>query len=87
VSRPELNLGEMIQLFYAQYLALYHDEELASVAAAHTINQILQEREDAPRGTSRCVEEDGFHSEDTELCPAGCAAPGGLRGPHEGGEL
>lgn len=87
MSRPELLLGEMIQLFYQQYLALYHDEELASVAAAHTINQILQEREDAPRGTSRCAGEDDFHSEDTELSPAGCATPGGPRGLREGDEL
>ena len=51
---PQLpSLGELISLFYDEYLALYGDEELASVAAAAAINAILEERlkssaEDAP---------------------------------------
>ena len=35
------SLGDLITLFYEEYLALYGDEELASVAAAATINDIL----------------------------------------------
>ena len=38
------NLADLINLFYEEYLALYGDEELASVAAAATINDILSER-------------------------------------------
>lgn len=34
-------IGELISLFYEQYLTLYGDEELASVAAAATINDLL----------------------------------------------
>mgnify|MGYP006432478629 CR=1 FL=1 len=45
MSRPEVNLGELIQLFYAEFLALYKDEDLASVAAAAAINKVLQEKE------------------------------------------
>jgi hypothetical protein len=36
-----VSLGEMIQVFYEEYLALYGDEELAAVAAAATINELL----------------------------------------------
>ena len=39
-----INLSDLITLFYDEYLALYGDEELASVAAAATINDILAER-------------------------------------------
>ena len=38
-----VNLGDLINLFYQEYLALYGDEELASVAAAATINEMLSE--------------------------------------------
>ncbi len=37
----DTNLGEMITVFYEEYLALYGDEDLASVAAAATINEML----------------------------------------------
>ena len=43
------NLGELITLFYDEYLALYGDPDVASVAAAATINDLLisaQETED-----------------------------------------
>ncbi len=40
----DLNLGDLIGLFYQEFLTLYGDEELASVAAAATINEILMER-------------------------------------------
>ena len=43
---PEPNLTDLITLFYDEYLALYGDEELASVAAAATINDILADRAD-----------------------------------------
>ena len=39
-----VNLSDLITLFYDEYLALYGDEELASVAAAATINDILADR-------------------------------------------
>ena len=38
-----VNLGDLINLFYQEYLALYGDEELASVAAAATINEMLSD--------------------------------------------
>ncbi len=41
-----VNLSDLITLFYDEYLALYGDEELASVAAAATINDILADRSD-----------------------------------------
>lgn len=34
-------IGELISLFYEEYLAAYGDEELASVATAATINDLL----------------------------------------------
>ena len=39
-----INLSDLISMFYDEYLAIYGDEELASVAAAATINDILAER-------------------------------------------
>ncbi len=44
----QLTLGDLISLFYEEYLALYGDEELASVAAAATINELLAERAECP---------------------------------------
>lgn len=35
------SLTDLIRIFYDEYLALYGDEELASVAAASAINSIL----------------------------------------------
>jgi hypothetical protein len=35
------SLGELITLFYEEYLALYGDEDLAAVAAAATINDLF----------------------------------------------
>ena len=37
------SLGELISLLYEKFLAVYKDEELASVAVAATINDLLQE--------------------------------------------
>lgn len=36
-----VNLGDLINLFYQEYLELYGDQELASVAVAATINEML----------------------------------------------
>jgi hypothetical protein len=41
---PQVKLSDLIALFYDEYLKLYGDEELASVAAAATINDILRDR-------------------------------------------
>ena len=35
------NLGELISSFYEEFLSLYGDEELASVATAAVINDLL----------------------------------------------
>jgi hypothetical protein len=43
-ERRNINLGDLISLFYEEYLALYNgDEELAAVAAAATINELLRD--------------------------------------------
>ncbi len=44
MTANKLNLGDLINLFYEEYLALYGDEDIASVAAAATINDILSDR-------------------------------------------
>jgi hypothetical protein len=44
ICESDLNLGDLIGLFYQEFLTLYGDEELASVAAAATINEILMEK-------------------------------------------
>jgi len=36
-----VSLGDLIKLFYEEFLALYGDEDLASVAAAASINELL----------------------------------------------
>ena len=38
-----MRLGDLITLFYDEFLAMYGDEELASVATAAAINEILAE--------------------------------------------
>ncbi len=43
MNQNKLNLGDLINLFYEEYLALYGDEDIASVAAAATINDILSD--------------------------------------------
>ncbi len=43
---PKLNLGDLINMFYEEYLALYQDEDVASVAAAATINNILRDADE-----------------------------------------
>lgn len=36
-------LGELISIFYEQFLEMYGDEELAAVAAASMINDLLSQ--------------------------------------------
>lgn len=41
-ERPlQTTLGDLIALFYREYLDLYGDEELASLATAASINDLL----------------------------------------------
>jgi len=42
----QTNLGDLISLFYDEYLELYGDPEIASVAAAATINDMLNDSGD-----------------------------------------
>jgi hypothetical protein len=44
-----VSLADLITTIYDEYLALYGDKELASVAAAATINDILAERAQSQR--------------------------------------
>jgi hypothetical protein len=37
----QTDIGEFISLFYAQFLELYGDEDIASVATAAVINDML----------------------------------------------
>ena len=41
MDAQDTTLGDLVALFYEEYLALYGDEELAAVAAATTINEML----------------------------------------------
>ena len=43
----QTNLGELISTIYEEFLALYGDEELASVATAAVINDLLSSAPDA----------------------------------------
>lgn len=40
----EVPLGELISSLYQEFLVIYGDEELASLAVAATINELLKER-------------------------------------------
>ena len=46
MSQHTVSLGDLVALFYEEYLALYGDEELAAAAAAATINDLLAEHPD-----------------------------------------
>ena len=39
----QTNLGDLISLFYQEFMEMYGDAELASVAAAAVINDLLSE--------------------------------------------
>ena len=45
----QTNFGQLITELYRSYLDLYKDEELAAVATAATINEILSEQAQAAR--------------------------------------
>ncbi len=47
-DQEEVSLGDLISLFYEEYLVLYGDEELAAVAAAATIHELLENRGEEP---------------------------------------
>lgn len=45
MSHPiHTTIGELISVFYAQFMELYGDEELASVATAAVINDLLEQQ-------------------------------------------
>ncbi len=46
----QTNLGELISTIYEEFLAQYGDEELASVATAAVINDVLSRSPNAQRG-------------------------------------
>lgn len=39
------NLGELISCLYEEFMNMYGDEELASVAVAATVNELLMDRD------------------------------------------
>ena len=41
-------IGDLVSLFYEEFLAMYGDEDMAEVAAAATINELLAERAEQP---------------------------------------
>ena len=48
MDRSTVTLGDLVGLFYEEYLALYGDEELASAAAAATVNELMEARSERP---------------------------------------
>lgn len=44
MNQTTISLADLISMVYEEFLAIYGDEDLASVAAAATINDILGER-------------------------------------------
>jgi hypothetical protein len=44
--QTQTTLGELITLFYDEYMSVYHDTELASLATAASINELLVEEEE-----------------------------------------
>ena len=51
-ARIDTSIGELIALFYEQFLASYGDPELASVATAALINDMLAGEERPEAGQS-----------------------------------
>jgi hypothetical protein len=52
------SLGELITLLYDEYMAIYGDEDLASVATAATINDLLMDGTAPSRGDPLLAEAD-----------------------------
>lgn len=46
MSTTQTTLGDLISTVYDEFLELYHDEELASVATAAVINDLLASADD-----------------------------------------
>jgi hypothetical protein len=58
MKNNQTTLGELISLVYREYLSLYGDSEVASVATAATINQLLEAEKEAantPIWTRACA--------------------------------
>ena len=43
-SKTHTTLGDLITVFFDEYMELYGDEELAAVAAAATLNDLISEQ-------------------------------------------
>jgi len=41
MTRHETDIGELIRIFFDQFMAVYGDEDIASVATAAVINDLL----------------------------------------------
>ena len=41
MTRHETDIGELIRIFFEQFMAVYGDEDIASVATAAVINDML----------------------------------------------
>ena len=47
-TQVNTNIGELIAVFFAQFMELYGDEELASIATAAVINDLLSSDTEVP---------------------------------------
>lgn len=41
MTRTQTDIGELIRIFFEQFMAVYGDEDIASVATAAMINDLL----------------------------------------------
>ena len=53
MTRMNTTIGDLVDLFFQEFMAIYGDEELARVATAATINDLLAERALAAREDER----------------------------------
>ncbi|MFT7518659.1 MAG: hypothetical protein ACI9MC_000791 [Kiritimatiellia bacterium] len=53
----QISLGDLINVLYEEYLEVYGDEDLASVAAAATINDMIANQVNSSRGSPDLLEE------------------------------
>ncbi len=44
MTRHETDIGELIRIFFEQFMAVYGDEDIASVATAAVINDLITAR-------------------------------------------
>lgn len=47
MAQQTVSLGDIVHLFFEEYMALYDDGELAAVAAAATVNDLLSRAENS----------------------------------------